>query len=217
MGGFGREDSVAGGQPTKGTNTYDQAMALFKPVDKTKVKFKTLGPSLWDLSRYAEMYWEAARQLAGNEPGDSLAAFPMAFLYRHALELTIKAILVGQGPITGKCEDEVLKISHRLAPHTKDLRKVVEHHRLIDGCDYHFRDLEKLIKEWEALDPDGMALRYSVKKDGNTASNERLEKVRIDAVGLSRDMDRALNFLFECLDEIDRRMYQDILDAEKIK
>jgi len=192
-------------------------MALFELVDQTKVRFKEPASSLWDFPGYARAYWEAASQLAESQPDNSLAAFPMAFLYRHALELAIKSILVGEGPITGKCEDDVLKIGHRLTPHTGDLRKVLEHHSLLDAFGYQFRALETLIKEWETLDPDAMALRYSVKKDGNTASNERLEKVRIDAVGLSRDMDGALNYLFDCLSEIHRRMHRDILEEEGVE
>lgn len=121
--------------------------------------------------------------LEGN-PIEDFRAYPVAFLYRHALELHMKAvILVGSPMLAIKGMTEVdrqqLLTTHNLDVLRQHLERVFEAY----GWEWdlgtpHFRsldDLRKTIAELHAVDAGSYAFRYPLdKKDtGSLASGFR--------------------------------------------
>jgi hypothetical protein len=73
---------------------------LLKFKRKPQVGFRALRHDT-DFNTYANVFWRAAEKLAdGREYGD-VGELPIVFLYRHAIELMIKAILMECGSVVG--------------------------------------------------------------------------------------------------------------------
>lgn len=90
------------------------------PILKSKTRrFWVDYPGLVGLSR---AYAEAAEHLAADPRDGGVWAFPALFLYRHAIELLLKAILVQFGPAIGIRTKSVLSRKHNLKKQLPDLR-----------------------------------------------------------------------------------------------
>ena len=134
------------------------------------------------------------------------------FLYRHALEIYIKAILVGfGGAVVSK--EEVFKRQHRLVEQLADLNKVCASAGLqLSG------NVTSMVQSWREYDPDGVSLRYPMKRAKQGASNfERV--VFLD--GESFDLKRFRDAVESVLDELDalfldlqHEEYADLLRSE---
>ena len=134
-----------------------------------------------EFSMYARAFHEAGRQLVNEKDKRYFRDFdacPIVFLYRHALELYLKAILLGDGRnillLAGKpCpkSEEVLKGNHSLERMLPTIRLVFEEvgwdqELGVDGAPI-LDNLENLIKELSQIDPASYAFRYPIKKDGS--------------------------------------------------
>jgi hypothetical protein len=120
---------------------------------------------------YADAFRNAAQKLLENGRLDSgfglddFDACPVVFLYRHALELLLKEILLGDGCYFLKSDSR------------PDPRSVVENHSLTRflpqvgeifselGWAKSFGEIEPVIKELAAVDPGSHSFRYPIKKD----------------------------------------------------
>jgi hypothetical protein len=96
----------------------------------------------------------------------------VVFLYRHALELYIKAILLGEGAnfLDDRLSaDEVLNKNHRLTELLGLVRKIFEalgwENDLGNEVVPTFDAIEKAVAEIEEVDPNSHAFRYPVKKN----------------------------------------------------
>lgn len=131
----------------------------------------------YGLSSYAFEYWEAARGMMENKMYSGVgrpdfSTFPIAFLYRHALELLLKSILVEHHEIYSEDPELLLNAKdrgHRLTTdYLKDLRAVVDKARtlgaVIEITASEWSEIETVLREWNQHDPDGMAFRYSIDK-----------------------------------------------------
>jgi hypothetical protein len=129
---------------------------------------------------YALAFKEAARSLARRKRIDGFFdfhAFPILFLYRQALELYFKAILLGDGAEilrnAGKpcpTRTEILGANHSLEKLLPNIRLVFqtvgwENDWKIKGLN-GFDDFEKIVQEFSKFDPLSQASRYPIKKDG---------------------------------------------------
>ena len=70
---------------------------------------------------YADAYRDAAKALAGTRTDGGIWAMPIVSLYRHAIELMIKAILIEHGSEVAVCQHRVLNRSHSLKEQLPDL------------------------------------------------------------------------------------------------
>jgi hypothetical protein len=125
---------------------------------------------------YGEAFWTAAKKLLENEALDkqpiaSFDASVIVYLYRHALELFLKDILIGRG---GDLVDPrpspqtILKAGHSLTKLLPDVRRIF----IECGCDKTFGsevatfdDFAAIVEELEKADPLSFNFRYPVKKD----------------------------------------------------
>ena len=182
-------------------------MPLFNVQKVPAAKFPHL-TGIWDLVAYARVYWEAAQRLAESGTSSSLDAYPVAFLYRHALELAIKSILVENTPLHSHCEADILKRGHNLKDQIQDLQTVLTN-RSAELEGFKFSELVAVVDDWDKYDPDSYAFRYSVKKDAVTPASSAIaveEEFRFDLLKFAETMDRTLDYLFSAKTEIDREI-----------
>jgi hypothetical protein len=126
---------------------------------------------------FAESFHKAARTLVENLELDrgglsDFNACPVVFLYRHALELHLKAILLGEGAyfLDDRIPpEEILSKNHKLTVLLPMVRKVFEtlgwDRELGNDVVPTFDDVEKAVAELEEVDPNSHAFRYPVKKN----------------------------------------------------
>ena len=112
---------------------------------------------------------------------DDFRTYPIVFLYRHAIELYLKAIaLVGSGMLALKDQPEIER-QQLLKDH--DLNKILEHVERVfavygwglDLGNSNFRsvaDLRKIIREFQQIDPGSHSFRYPFNKKGKASLEE---------------------------------------------
>ena len=148
------------------------------------------------LEFYAQAFYRAARQLADGYDGTvvrDIAMCPAIYLYRHAFELYLKAVLVAG--------ERLRELRGRPSLH---LATCINGHRLpdlahkfievandmgwgddlgVDGLPTR-ADFLALVNEWDALDQQSFSFRYPMDKKGGAALPERF------AFGLRRFRER---------------------------
>lgn len=169
------------------------------------VVFNFMYDPIDDLAVFAQGYHNAGRKLA-----DELASaagysdydgYPILFLYRHALELYLKAF-VYRGA----------KLVHLLDLDEMDTRELFKNHSLsrllpgvkvvLDALDWidefktvhlsSFEDFVDLVKGIEELDENSFAFRYPVKKDGQAALEHHTV---INVIAFAEHLDPVLKLL----------------------
>lgn len=126
---------------------------------------------------FAESFHKAAQTLVKNLDLDrgglsDFDACPVVFLYRHALEVYIKAILLGEGAnflYDRPSPEEILDKGHKLTVLLGLVRKIFEalgwENELGNEVVPTFDALEKAVAEIEEVDPNSYTFRYPVKKN----------------------------------------------------
>ena len=177
-----------------------------------------------DFSAFAKGYTRAANRLARSlleaPRFRDYEAYPVVFLYRHALELSLKHIIYGGVKLAwfqGTNEiNEPLKNSHDLVLLSQTAGRVLSLLFPNDEMLGHLNTMVAAIcKEWSQLDPRSDAYRYPIDTKGRSSTkkdqvvNLRLLATRMAAVlekldtvhlGLSIETDRAQE-LYEILEE----------------
>ena len=141
---------------------------------------------------YGEAFHQAAKSLVDQlrndsrfglygPPPHSFKAVPIVYMYRHAMELYLKGIVLAGSevlPLHGKPEVNLKSV---LAVHKlQDLLRVVEQIFEAFGWDWdfalpRFRTLAAFraaVAELDSIDAQSSAFRYPTQKDGTTASLE---------------------------------------------
>lgn len=128
-----------------------------------------------ELTLQAEAYFKAGTKLLESFKGGNgltdFDAYPIIFLYRHALELFVKDILLMGNNFARALGDPQVHTpfqeivgSHRVSHHIEKLRKVFG---AVDWADGDFRsDWCHFLKTIDQIDPDSMTFRYTVNKRG---------------------------------------------------
>ena len=135
-----------------------------------------------ELDAYGQAFHEAARHLLSNfgelVVPPNLQALPIVFLYRHALELYLKAVILagdkhlrwrGEPPVS---RGLILK-THRLTDLLPDLERVF----LAAGWDWNFgadhcktrEQFVAVLEEFDAIDQKATNFRYPVDRKGQGA------------------------------------------------
>jgi hypothetical protein len=126
---------------------------------------------------YGEAFWNAAKNLLRNEALDkqpiaSFDASVIVYLYRHALELFLKEILIGRGGelIDPRPSPEtVLNAGHSLTRLLPDVRRIFVEcgwdKTFGSNAAITFDDFVAIVEEFERADPSSFSFRYPVKKD----------------------------------------------------
>jgi hypothetical protein len=133
---------------------------------------------------YGHAYHEAGRTLAeGLLSGFGIRDFevlPLVFLFRHALELYLKAVLFWGNRLMnfngdGVTEEELWKQfnGHRLTPLLDRVQKVLEfmnwEWQTENPGSETIADARAVIAELDAVDPNSFAFRYPTTKSGDGA------------------------------------------------
>jgi hypothetical protein len=155
-----------------------------------------------DLAAFADGYREAARLLAGRMAESAGYAdyegYPIVFLYRHALELYLKALVYRGAELLGlegvSVDTSRLFRDHRLKPLLAPAKKILSSRRVsFEGSGLaDFSDLQRLVSEVEELDPDSFTFRYPIRKDLTGAVPHH---TCVDVLGLARALEPALDLL----------------------
>jgi len=149
---------------------------------KDYVLLNWLGEPIEHFSLYAEAYHRAGQKLV-QEYGTTGAlrdfeAAPIVFLYRHAFELYLKAVLlIGSKNIRlqgnrGMTLERILS-SHRLTEFLPHVREIIRAVRWswdlgVDGLRTE-ADFGHLVQELESVDPASYTFRYPTGRDGESA------------------------------------------------
>lgn len=140
----------------------------------------------------------AAAQVDEQTPDDVF--FPIAYLYRHHLELMLKELIslgLRLGSLEG-CEDVLGE--HNLHRLWNSAKKVITD-TWPGPPEWDFKAVEKDILEFHRLDPTGEAFRYDRRKDGtqHLQGSERC----VDLNNLKAVVDSVSRFLEACIAGID--------------
>jgi len=155
---------------------------------------------------YSDSYKEAASKLFEQIDGDvyytNILVYPLVFLSRHFLELRLKELISGLNyAVTGQFN---FPKGHKL------LNLWCEYKRLViaAGEGYgpekiHLENTEKLIIEFDSVDPGSMSFRYPVdaeKKPSLAITNLDLENFRLTMGKLFRFFDMQSEAVFHLVD-----------------
>jgi hypothetical protein len=144
----------------------------------------TLGKSLlnWkansaaEIVAYASSYRSAAMKLIGSHEGGQFVnidehALPVLFLYRHSLELYLKA-LVYRAAVVSIAEEELLLAVPRLWREHSLVRLLQMISPLLHSRHFHLWDEEleekvgRVVRRLDGVDPGSYAFRYPVTSSG---------------------------------------------------
>ena len=193
-------------------------------VPHGNVVFNFRGSAIDDLGAFAEGYRRAGKVLAeklSTSECPDFEGYPILFLYRHALELYLKAIIYRGAKLLGLITDESVDTSklltrHDLLPLIPPIKEIFQRIGWTDDFELenikNFKDFQELVRAVDKIDPRSLNFRYPVTRSGDEAVPHHfvinvLEFARqIDPVLLL--LDGALTGLGEYYDTEAEQMYE---------
>jgi len=173
------------------------------PYVHGNVVFNFLGQPVRDLRIFALAYHEAGRKLAAPMVSGAgyrdYDGYPIFFLYRHALELYLKAIVYRGAMLVRLITEDDLVTEKLFARH--DLTRLVPAIRIIfakTGWSFvgsglaSVEDFVVLVSEIDKIDAHSYAFRYPIKTSGEAHLPHHFV---VNVVHFSQHMDRLLGFL----------------------
>lgn len=154
---------------------------LFIRDDRDNTVLNWHGDPAQEFHMYGEAFRTAAKKLLANDELDRLpiASFDasvIVYLYRHALELFMKEILIGRGSELidpRPTAETVLNAGHSLIKLLPDVR------RIFAACGWDnnfgtsevrtFDDFSVIVQEFEKADPSSFSFRYPTRKNLSAA------------------------------------------------
>jgi len=174
------------------------------------VRFHVSEPVVVQLSAYALGYREAAKVLVRRLVTDGYGdydGYPILYLYRHSLELYMKALvyrgasllglLKGAGPNTTRLFER-----HELSPLISPSRAILSTMKwdLRAAGFESFREFEEFIQLLESIDPKSYAFRYPVDRAGNVSG---VKFGTINILAFAEVCDPLLSYLEGAVDAIE--------------
>ncbi len=185
-------------------------------------KWRNVPPQ--DLFLYARSFHTAAKTLAETPESDSgsstgLAAWPVIFMYRHALELHLKAIVLGEGGhfLATKPDPLTIHKTHSVSWLAQFVAQIVtalqwEPEFKCAGVE-NLDDFKATVEEVNSVDPGSYVFRLPFSAQGQDAAPR---SVKLTIREFARRMDALLELLDATADalsaEWDRR--SGVLDVE---
>ena len=164
-------------------NTRPDHLELFRPGRRIhgNVVLNFVGSPKTEFGAFAGAFWRAgrslAKSLATSHGYHDLDACPIVFLYRHALELYLKAIvLLGQDVVALAGKKLPLApralARHELTPLLEPTRYIFRHldwkwKTDVDGVKT-FRDFQALVRDIDRLDGGSFTFRYPIDTKGKS-------------------------------------------------
>ncbi|MBI2059332.1 MAG: hypothetical protein HYT87_06120 [Nitrospirae bacterium] len=165
-------------------------MSFYKASDTSNFVISFTRDPKGDFSAFAKGYTRAANRLAaallGGPRFPDYEAYPVVFLYRHALELSLKHIIYGGAELAAyRCMDEIneqLQINHNLAELSRVAGKVLS---LLFPNDEMLNRVNATVAaicaDWSKIDPGSFAYRYPIVTKG-LPTTERNQTVSLRAL-----------------------------------
>lgn len=124
--------------------------------------------------------------------------FPVAYLYRHALEIQLKDMIrLGRDEGFFLSQDVRKMLGrHELLPLWRTVRRLLEH-EWKGAPSAPLNGIERVVRQFDRADPDGQNLRYELDRDENPNRYEKIPK-RISLKTLRRTMDATFKLLETC-------------------
>lgn len=169
------------------------------------VVFNFHGNPANDLAAFAAGYHQGAKVLVANlEVKGGYAdyeGYPIFFLYRHALELYLKAILYRGSMILGLTSDSAIRVDKLFARHDlgrllPGIKEVFSHvgwnwQVEVPGVE-NWEDMSALVRAIDEADRGAASFRYPVASDGSASLPRHLV---LNAIAFGHHMDPLLDLL----------------------
>lgn len=181
--------------------------------DPGNVVFNFTRDPIGDLTAYAFGYKEAAKLLVAefsrSSPRPDYEGYPILYLYRHSLELYLKAIVYRSARLLGlmgKDKPDLTRLftRHELAPLIPAVRAVFDAMQWsfeFEGSEFvSFNEFEQFIEDIDSLDGRSHAFRYPVNRDGRANLREHYV---LNVISFATIMDALLDFLEGAADLIE--------------
>jgi hypothetical protein len=176
---------------------------LDNPRGHGNVVFNFEGRPVEDLTAFAEGYHVAgkvlAEKLASDEGYADYEGYPILFLYRHALELYLKAVVYRGAMLLGLVSERRIDTTrlftrHELVPLLPHVKAIWETQAWgFEGSDLtSFDDFADLIHSLENVDPQSYAFRYPINRTGEAHLPHHFV---VNVVSFARSMDGLLHLL----------------------
>ncbi len=165
---------------------------------------------LWSFGPHARAFRDAADMLLKAYVEDSRSGhrdeliLPVAYLYRHALELQLKHLIrlgVVAGVYTRDTVKDMLRKEHSLTKLWNKTKLVIEDAWPKDPEGFASAT-ESLINEMNTIDPTGQAWRYETDTSGKRHDYDKLPEW-VSLFDLQINANRVFDFLEGCADGID--------------
>ena len=162
-----------------------------------------------DLFLYARSFHKAAKALAAFQPDASLLAdvdvSPVVFMYRHALELHLKALVLGDGGNFLATKPDTLSVhkTHSLSWLAQFVCQIItavkwEKEFKCEGVE-NLADFKAVIEDLNAVDPGSYVFRLPISAVGQDSLSGRLNLTICD---FARRMDALLELLDSTADAL---------------
>jgi len=188
--------------PKKGDNPF--LVTAVEPTSPTWTSLHWLASLDVDDSFFANAFKEAADKIIkelsrGEDPWHPDKFFmPVAYLYRHGLELQLKQLIkMGIKLDFIERDDNVSSalVDHKLYQLWNYVMKIVEHY-WPEGPKEDINAAGRIIQEFHNIDKSGQSLRYAEDLSGKKTLNRLPEYVQL--THLKDVMDAVFNFLEGC-------------------
>jgi len=172
---------------------------------KGNVVFNFRGNLIDDLAAFARGYHDAGRLLSREMASASgyrdSDGYPILYLYRHALELYLKAVVYRGAQLAhlldaGQIDTAKLFKSHKLSNLLPALTAVLESLGRKEEFETpslrSYDEFTNLVRGVDEIDPDSFAFRYPITKDQDPAIGHHTV---LNAVAFAEHLDPVLAFL----------------------
>ena len=131
--------------------------------------------------------------------------YPIAFQFRHAIELGIKGLLQLLPRIWG--ENAGVAKTHKLLDNWKILKIYLEREEVFDPDGEGIAKVDSILIDFLAIDPEGQAFRYPTSNRGEM----HLEKLSCINIGVLEEaiefISKAFDYWFSMTNELIERQY----------
>jgi hypothetical protein len=122
----------------------------------------------YDLRAYAKGYFKAGERIVESLAADhsliDLTVYPLAFVYRHAVELSLKHLAFRLPRIWD--EKASAEFTHKLLDNWKIVRGYLQRDPTFDPDDL-LPLIDRILSDFLEIDPTGQAFRFPTNRDGN--------------------------------------------------
>ena len=154
---------------------------------------------------YAIGYFEAARliwkSIEGGEATVDVAVYPLTFLYRQGIELSVKHLTFFLSSVYSTGEPP--KLTHGLSDNWQTVRPLIEQHSVENNYGElqpsQLDGVERVINDFEKMDAGSFVFRYPTSKKGDLFLQDQS---RIDLVAMNRVLEAVSHWFVDVMEGV---------------